>query len=277
LKFKIILILFNFIITLFLFFVFILPNFFLGLDFTGVFWRGAWPLAVAFVLVLLVMDAFYLRNRRLFYLLEREDWPALVQYLEDRVIKRGHYFSPMVRFLANAYLVLADYRAVTSLENKTAMVKPRLVDANALIFGTARILGKDYEGAVRFFEEKAGKVKRKTAAWVRWYVGFARLLNRQFSPAADVFALIAREEEDAALAGLSSYFLAASLTRLLPGRAFELMAAAMDGRKRVRAALPVQDAWNKEIDKMRNETHVVVLSKYLDETSEWLYIKEDLT
>jgi hypothetical protein len=281
LKFKIIFILFNSIITLFLLFVFILPVFFLGSDFVRVFWRGAWPLAlplaIMLVLILLGMDGFYIRNRRLFYLLGREDWPALVLYLEDRIIKRGHYSSLLVRLLANTYLVLSDYRAVRNLENRTAFAKPGLVDACALIFGTARILGKDYEGAACFFEEKAGKAKRGTAAWVRWYAGFALFLDRRFPQAADRFAAIAREEEDAVLTGLSSYFLAVSLTRTLPGRSLELMAAAMDGRKRVHAALPVQDAWNKETDKIRSEVYVTVLSKYLDETSEWLYIKENLT
>jgi hypothetical protein len=271
LKFKIFFILFNSIITLFLFFVFILPGFFPETDFAGVFWRGARPLAVILVLVLLGMDVFYFYNRRLFYLLEREDWPNLVQYLEDRVVKRGRYSSLAVGFLANAYMVLSDYRAVRDLEEKTAAVKPRLADANALVFGVARILEKDYEGAFRFFEEKAGKVKPGIAAWVRWYAGFARFLNKGFSQAADRFAGIAGKEGDAALAGLSSYFLAASLSEVLPDRGPELMAAAMDGRKRVRAALPGRDAWNKEIDKIRGEVYVAVLSEYLDKTAEWLY------
>jgi hypothetical protein len=281
LKFKILFILFNAIITLFLLFVFVLPVFFLESDFVCVFGRSMWPLAVPLAgmlaLALLGMDVFYLRNRRLFYLLGREDWPALVLYLEDRIIKRGHYASLTVRLLANTYLVLSDYRAVMNLENRTAIAKPGLVNDGSLIFGTARILGKDYAGAARFFEEKAGKAKKGTVAWARWYAGFALFLDRQFPQAADRFAAIAREEKDAVLTGLSSCFLAQSLTRMLPGRALELTAAALDGRNRVRAALPVQEAWNKATGKMRSEVYVAVLSKYLDETSEWLYIKEALT
>ncbi|MDR0758821.1 MAG: hypothetical protein LBF74_01755 [Treponema sp.] len=176
-KFKMIFILFNSIILLFLLLVFILPNFFGGTDIAGVFWRSVWPLPVLLALILLGMDIFYRYNYRLFYLLEREDWPALVLYLEDRVTKRGRYSSLLVGLLANTYLVLSDYRAVMSLETKTAIANPGLVDANALIFGTARILGKDYGEAIRFFEGKAVKGKRGTAAWVRWYSGFAQLLN----------------------------------------------------------------------------------------------------
>ena len=274
-KFKMLFILFNISILLFLVIVSILPNFLGGADIAGVFWQSAWPLAAMLVLILLGMDIFYLYNHRLFYLLEREDWPALVLYLEDRIIKRGRYSSPLVRLLANTYLVLSDYRAVMSLETKTAIAKPGLVDANALIFGTARILGKDYEEAVRFFEGKAGKGKSGTAAWVRWYAGFAQLLNGEGDKAADRFAGITEKEDNAVLIGLSSYFLAASLTRMLPLRGMELMTAAMDGKKRVRAALPAQSAWNKEVDKIRSEVYVAVLAKYLEETSEWLYIKEN--
>jgi hypothetical protein len=270
-------VLFNTIILLFLVFVFILPILVMGVEFTGIFWRSAWPLGAILFLILLGMDGFYLYNRRLFYLLEREDWPALVQYLEGRIFKQGRYYAPLVRLLANTYLVLSDYRSVLSLENKTAIAKPRLVDDNVLIFGTARILGKDYEGAARFFEEKAGKVKPGTAAWARWYSGFALLLNRWFSQAADRFAETAKESNDTVLTGLSSYFLAVSLARTLPNRSLELMAAAMDGRKRVRAVLPAQAAWNKETAKIRSEVYAAVLSKYIDETSEWLYIKENLT
>jgi hypothetical protein len=228
------------------------------------------------VLILLGMDLFYLYNHRLFYLLEREDWPALVLYLEDRIIKKGRYSSLLVRLLANTYLVLSDYRAVMSLEIKTAIAKPDLVDANALIFGTARILGKDYGEAVRFFEGKAGNGKRGTAAWVRWYSGFSQLLKGGGDKAADWFTGIAKEEDNVVLVGLSSYFLAAILTRMLPVRGIELMAAATDGRKRVRAALPAQSSWNKEVDKIRSEVHVAVLAKYLEEASEWLYTKENI-
>jgi hypothetical protein len=264
--------------VIFFLFVLVLPNLFLGTGIAGAFWRSAWPLAVLLVLILLGMNGFYLLNYRLFYLLEREDWPALVLYLEDRVIKRGHYSSLLVRLLVNAYLVLSDYQAVMNLETKMAIAKPRLVDANALTFGIARILGKDYAEAAWFFEEKARKSKRGTAAWVRWYAGFSLLLNRKGDQAADRFTEIAGEEGNPVLAGLSSYFLAENLTRMLPLRSQGLMTTAMDGRKRVCAALPDQDAWNKEVEKIRSEVYGMILSKYFDETSNWLYSgKENMT
>ncbi|MDR0378257.1 MAG: hypothetical protein LBH70_10750 [Spirochaetaceae bacterium] len=246
-----------------------------GGDF-GVSWRGLWLWGAVMVLVFLGMNGVYIRNYRLVTLLEREDWPALALYLEDRVIKQGRYASLLVGLLANTYLVLSDYHAVMQLERKTAGVKPRLVDAYALIFGTARILEKEYEEAAYFFEGKIGKAKPGTADWLRWYSGFAQLLNGRGNPAADRFIIIAQEGGNPVLAGLSAYFLAEILPGIVPARSAEFTAAAMAGRKRVCAALPVQDVWNKKVDKIRCEVYAAVLSHYLDETSKWLYTKENL-
>ncbi|MDR2028174.1 MAG: hypothetical protein LBP93_01405, partial [Treponema sp.] len=64
--------------------MFVLSFFILGTGFALTFFRTGWPLALVLVLVLAGLDIFYCINRRLFFLLEREDWPALVQYLEGR-------------------------------------------------------------------------------------------------------------------------------------------------------------------------------------------------
>jgi hypothetical protein len=193
-----------------------------------------------------------------------------------RVLRQGHYSENLVRLLANTYLVMSDSAAAMSLENKLALVKPKLVDRNALIFGTARILARDYAGAAQFFGEKAKLGKGETAAWARWYHGFALLLDKRYAEAAEGFVDMVKTAETGVLIGLSAYFLAEPLRKVLPSRSYELMAAAMDGRNRVRSALPSLAAWTREIEKIRSEVYAAVLSKYIDEASDWLYIKEFL-
>jgi len=204
-------------------------------------------------------------------LLEKEDWPALARYLEDRVIQRGRYSSRLVRLLANSYLVLSDSAAVMSLENKVAIAKPSLVDANVLVFGTARILGKDITGAVRFFGTKKDTVKPRLKEWVCWYHGFALLLNYQFDEAADEFSVLARESKDAVLSALSSYFLSETLSHFLPLKRHELAEISDLGKARVLKALPQFKDWSREISRLSTEIHIAALSKYVDETGQWLY------
>jgi hypothetical protein len=170
-----------------------------------------WPLALLLFLILCGWNVFYVTNRRLFSLLEREDWPALAEHLEQRIFRRGRYFSPLVRLLANSYLVLSDFAAVQALENKTAIAKPALVAENALVFGAARILSKNYGAAARFFAEQIGQDKGKNAGvkhWLEWYHGFALFLDGQYAPAAEEFKALALSSADALITALAAFFLA---------------------------------------------------------------------
>ena len=270
-KFKFIFLLLS--ITLLLFFVIlvVLPYFMLGSSFSGSFWRQNWPLIPVWAFLFIGFNIFYFTNRRLFLLLEKEDWPALVRYLEDRIIQKGRYSSRLVRLLANSYLVLSDSASVMSLENKAAIAKPAIVDANALVFGTARILGKDISGALRFFETRKDRSKPGIREWMRWYYGFALLLNRQFEESAAEFSFLARVSKDAVIAALSSYFLSETIPRVLGENGPELLKISSEGRERVKKALPTLNDWKREISRLSTEIHAAALSKYMEETGQWLY------
>jgi hypothetical protein len=227
---------------------------------------------VLFILAALVaFNIFYFINRRFFHLLEKEDWPALVRYLEDRIFKKGHYTPRLVRLLANTYLILSDSSSVLNLENKIAIAKPALVDANTLIFGTARILGKDIGGAVTFFFSRLNSTKIESVDWVRWYYGFSLLLDRQFSAAGDQFKTLAVGSKDGIITGLSAFFLGENLSKAVPQRNLEFTAAAIDGRNRLKKTFSTVDSWNREVKKILNEVYTVVLSKYINETAVWLF------
>ncbi|MDR2111247.1 MAG: hypothetical protein LBP32_08050 [Spirochaetaceae bacterium] len=251
--------------------VLILPIFVAGIGFARDFWVLSWPLVVLLLLILAGINLFYFSQKTLFFLLEREDWPALAQYLEDRVLRKGRYAPHLVRLLANTYLVLSDTASVAVLERKTAAVKPRLVTDNALIFGVARILSGDAPGAAAFFRESLDSGKSRPAEWVRWYYGFSLLLDRRFQAAGEQFTILARESRDAALTGLSAFFLAATIRSNASGGEPEFMAAALEGRDRVRKSFPSRASWDREAGKTRTEVHTAVLTKYIREASGWLY------
>ena len=251
-----------------------MPFFIMGPSFSGSFWQVNWPFIAVLALIFIAFNLFYFINRRLFMLLEKEDWPALTRFLEDKVIQKGRYSPRLVRLLANSYLVLSDSAAVMSLENKVAISKPALIDANVLVFGTARILGKDISGAVRFFGARKDTAKPSLKEWVTWYHGFALLLNFQFKEAADEFSVLARLSKDAVLTALSVYFLSETLIRFLPEKKQEIEEISSLGRDRVLKALPRFKDWSREISRLATEIHVAALSKYVEETGQWLYHNE---
>jgi hypothetical protein len=259
----------------FLVVVFIFPFIALGKDLALEFWRSIWFMGPLILAVLLVMDVYFFRNRRILILLEKEDWPALVQELEDQVYHKGRYNSRLVRLLANTYLVLSDARAVTELEKKLALVKGGLVEENALIFGTARILSKDNAGAAEFFSARLPGGVHYTNSysneWIRWYFAFSLLLSRDFEAAANAFTVFAREGKDGILTGLSSYFLEDNLARFLPRRSAELRKEAETGKKRVKQRIRYRIDWNKEYKRNETEVYAAVLASYVGKAGDYIY------
>jgi hypothetical protein len=176
----------------------------------------------------------------------------------------------MVQLLANTYLVMSDSAGVMTLENKTAIAKPALIEANALVFGAARILGGDTAGAVNFFSLRLKKGKLKDPQWVRWYYGFSLLLNRQFEQAAVEFKALASESSDALITGLSSYFLWDTL-RKYAENGKECQDKAREGQARVQQFIKTAGEWNREAEKIETEIHAAVIKQYIGKAGTWLF------
>jgi hypothetical protein len=266
LKFGTVIAAFNVLVLCFLGALFLIPPAMLGLDLAAEFLYGIWFLCPAVLGAAVWVDIFYVRNRVLYRLLEKEDWPALIQELEDRVFRRGNYSRRLVKLLANTYLVLSDARGVTELEKKLRMNKAVLVSENALVFGAARILAKDMDGAARFF---AARMEESKNPWLYWYYGFALLLDRKFAGAAEIFTSLARESDDGIICGLSAYFLSETLDKFMPEKALYKIAA--EGKARVRAALKRRSDWKASLKNIETEVFAAVLNSYLAKAADYIY------
>lgn len=270
-KFKSVFILFNIAVGASFLFVFAMPFFALGGEYAFTFWKSNWPLAAALVLVLAAIDGFFALNWQLFALLEREDWPALAHYLEERVVRKGRWNGRLVRLLANTHLVLSDTQAVGELEAKVAAARPRLLDANALVFGVARVLRNDPAGAAAFFKARRSAARRENADWIEWYYAFSLLLDRRFAEAGDILLPLSAKARDGIVTGLCASFLGGAVARAVPEKAAEYETAAKNAGDRVRVRFADRTSWDNEVAKARTEIHVVVLTKSIDEAAERLY------
>jgi hypothetical protein len=270
LKFKSIFIIFDVIILFFLLLLTVMPIFTLGPSVTPDFLTSIWPLFLVFLAALIFLNVFYVLKYPLFRLLEMEDWPALIRYLERKVIQDGHYSASLVRLLANTYLVMSDSAGLTSFEAKVAIAKPALLESNALIFGAARILKGDYTGAEVFFKNRLhGKAKRDRD-WLQWYYGFSLLLERRFEEAAGQFRALAAFSTDAMVTGLASWFLFDVLAKNTDQGETALKSAG-EGRVRLCKDIKTRKDWEKEGAKLETEVHAVILKKYIDKAADWIY------
>jgi hypothetical protein len=242
-------------------------------------WRSSWPFVAAFAAFTLLVDGYFLANRRMYLLLEREDWPALCVWLEQRVFEQRRYTARFTRLLANTYLTLSDSAAVRELEQKTALANPSLIEENALVFGVARLLSRDIVGAAPFFSTRLDAAvmhKRASGAthWLRWYYGFSLLLDRQYPRASEQFIILINEVSPAPaplITGLSAFLLADTLSKALLERQADILATAEGGFKQTRKSLPSIEAWNKAVSEARGEIHVTILLPRLRDAGKWIY------
>jgi hypothetical protein len=287
LKFKFLFLLFNAAIVIFLLIVLFMPAMVPGDGFFTLrgrdFRASLWPLAAILAAALIILDVYYIFNRKLFRLLEREDWPALSAYLEARFRRRGRYSGQLTRLFINTCLVMSNSRAVLELENKLALVKPALVERNALAFGAAHILAKDYTGALRFFAARDRGLRAsgnsffhslffrdrdRSGQWLAWYHGFSMLLTKQFPAAAEKFRLLAREARDPVVAALSAWFLLDNLSKVT-GDSFQAEAGA--ARDRIRGVLKGRKDWEAELARTETEIYVAITRKYINDAGNWIY------
>ena len=238
-------------------------------------WELNWLIILIWFILFTAVNVIFFKNRILYSLIEKENWPALVRYLEEKIYKKGNYTSRLVNLLAYNYLLLSDASAVIILENKVNLAKPSLIDANPLIFGTARILAKDVSGALHFFEThkinqgiKGGSAARD---WMFFYHAFTMLLVHDHKNAGKEFTLLARMSRESLIMGLSSYFLQEILSLTVIDKYQEWRDISYDARMKLREELKDKNAWDKEVSIKSKDFHVAALSKYTLKTGRWLY------
>ena len=269
-KFKHLIIAFSVIIIVIISVIALLSLLSAGPEFAANFRYIIIPLLLFMFLLLVCIGIFFLLNYRLFSLLEREDWPALAYYLEQKIFVKNRYNARYVQLLASSYLVISDYNSVLKLENKAMISKPSVVDKNILLFGAARILSARPKEAVAFFISHMGKCRARDRQWVRWYYGFSQLLAGAFNIAEPEFTSLAVSSSDALITGLSAYFLHSSIEKYSL-KSGECRAAAENGRSRVVSALINPGGWKIEAEKMGTEIHIAIIRKYIDEAGKWLF------
>ena len=269
-KFKYLIIAFSAIIIIIILIAALLPVFLAGTAFAVDFWLVTLPLLIFMFLLLAGMVVYFLLNYRLLSLLEREDWPALSYYLEQKIYGKGRYSNRKVRLLASSYLVVTDYASVIKLESKALPANPSVIEKNALIFGSARVLSGNYKEAAVFFKTYMEKDNIKDKQWLCWFYGFSQLLGSNFGEAETEFLSLAVSSTNAHITGLSSYFLDSSLAKRSQ-KPEECRSAAENGRSRIVKTIKSRSNWRKETEKNRSDIHIAIIRKYIDEAGIWLF------
>ena len=234
----------------------------LGWEYTTEFWADNWYLPVVFVLIMGILNAYFIRNWRLFSLLEREEWGGIIGYVQER-LENGHVRSQEVRMAINAALISSRLQVLGKIEELLRAKKPAAMSSFALSLGIPYLLNNDAPGAESYFREFL-EIRGDDRPWIVWCYGFSLLLQRRLDEAKIQF-LSLTDEKAPILNLLSAYMLE---TCAFQDDEAKKQQDAMVARLRSRYT---RSEFTKLAQKARTAVHIVVLGKVLDEAIEWLF------
>jgi hypothetical protein len=264
-KLKAIFLLLNAVIVAAFLAIFLMPLFLLGGDWFAVFWAGNWPIAIVFVAALGGVDAYFLLNWRLFRSLEREDWPAVAGFLEERIFRRGRILALHVRLLLNTYLVTSNTEGIRALEAWLAERKPRMIGRFSLQLGIPHLLAKDPGDAEAFFGSLLASDRVSERNWVRWNHAFSLLQMKSPEAAKAELLSLADGLRDPLLLLLSLYLL-----DVLAREDASLEERVTAGREHLKRRFTPQ-GFARRIEAAGGNMEVVVLSRLLQDATQWLF------
>jgi hypothetical protein len=268
LKFKTIFVFFNILIVISFVSILFMPYFMLGWDYVRMFWRANWPLAAVFFAVMAGMNAYFLRNWKLFSLLEAEDWKAVRGYLEEFIYKKKKESRQAVRLLINTYIVLADIKALAELSRHLEEKASRYFGIFALELGIPCMVGDDPEAMRSYFERALQSPASRKKDWLRWSCAFAGLgspAREKREAAAGDLAELASGGREAVLRLLAAY--------LLDNRAEKDDEAGRLGQN-ARAALKnlyTKASWEKAAGRFKVSLAGLILKQLLHDAEAWLF------
>lgn len=263
-KFKLIFLLFNGIIAVSFLFVFLMPLFFLGPDYARVFWMENWYLAAVFIVIIGGLNAYFALNRRLFSLLEAEDWQGLKAYLEDRVFTKKRFTQQQLRILINTYIVLAEPEKIRNLEAELNARNSRLVPILALEFGIPRLLRNDPDEMIEYYDRYRNHPKAKQRDWLAWAYSFAIMQKQRSEEARDVLLKLCEQTREP-LVRLFSLYLLDAFRETDAELAQRVDTYKAEFRRRYGSG-----KLQREIEKNRANLQVVVLARLVKNATEWV-------
>jgi hypothetical protein len=269
LKFKTLYILFNVVIVAAFLFVFLLPLAMLGADYFRQFAQKNWIAALLFAAALIVINGYFAFNWKLFRLLEREDWPALIRFLEDSVYRRGRLSRSSCRLLLNAYLITANTEAVAALEARVRRDRPALLKALALPFGLPYLLRRQpeqeaAEAAAGYFGPLAGEPGVADRGWICWNYAFSLMRLKRYDEARAQLEGLLKARPGPELHLLSLYMLESYAEK--DPRLREKLEA---GKVELRRKLAPQQ-WRRRVEAGGNP-QITLLAPILREARDWLF------
>ncbi|MCX7787147.1 MAG: hypothetical protein N2442_05580 [Spirochaetes bacterium] len=270
-KFKTIFIFFNSILIFSFFFIFFMPFFIIGQEYALQFWNQNWYIALLFLIVVGGMNGYFLRNWKLFSLMEEENWKGIQKYLEEKINEGKRISEQEARILMNTYMVLGQAEKLLELSKVLQTSSPRLFRNLAVELGVPYLLRSDPEGLANYYKPLYTEKQVKKQNWARFSWALALLFAHRFSEARVELETFQVPSEEPILFLLSAYLLST-----LKGEDAAEQRVLHEQCDWFRSKYSPKQ-WARYVDGFKENLMVLVLSKFIQDATAWMYSKSEVT
>ena len=272
-KLKVLIIVFNAILLTIFFTVLSFSFFTAGTEFIGSFFKNYWIFVIFFMVFFIGMNIFFVRNWTLITALESEDWPALSLYLETEIFEKHHLTSKKVRLLCEISILLGNFEILKRLERLLEERKPQYLQAFASRFAAAKLLSGDYQELTEFMARIVIQ-PHESSPWIPFYDAFSAQMLKRYPEAAEKFSRMLETEKEPLVRLLGVYFMACGLYHYID-------VSKDEADKRIEAEKQELKKhslqyWKKHAQKEKQNIHVLVLTKAIDDALIWLFKEDDI-
>lgn len=272
-KLKVLVIIFNAVLLTIFFTVLSFSFFTAGTEFIGSFFKNYWIFVLFFTFLFIGMNIFFISNWKLITTLESDDWPALSLYLETEIFEKHHITAKKARLLCEISILLGDFEILKRLERVLEEYKPEYIRTFASRFAAAKLLSNDYQGLAEFMARTVVQ-PHETSPWIPFYDAFSAQMLRCYREAAEKFSRMLETEQDPLVRLLGVYFMAYGLYHYL-GIDKDDADKRIEAEKRKLKKHSLQ-YWKKYVQKEKQNIHVLVLTKAIDDALIWLFKEDDI-
>lgn len=263
-KFKTIFVIFNVFILFAFLLLAIVPVVFLGGEYAGLFWEKNWIIAVLFILFIGGLDAYFIWNWKLFNFLEQEDWPRLVNFLEEEIYTRRRFQKRYVGILINAYLSVSNLDKILRLETEIREKAPKLHPWFALYLGTPWLLENRLDEAADYYEKQMAVKSVRFPGWIRWCLAFSVVARNDIERSKDLFVTILKSERKDPVLTLLTLHLTKSMEKILTPEEQDLY---RDVLKEFGNRFRQASHWERQLSRSAEENLVILLFSTLIKTA----------
>ena len=272
-KLKVLVIIFNAVLLTIFFTVLSFSFFTAGTEFIGSFFKNYWIFILFFTFLFIGMNIFFISNWKLITTLESDDWPALSLYLETEIFEKHHITAKKARLLCEISILLGDFEILKRLERVLEEYKPEYIRTFASRFAAAKLLSNDYQGLAEFMARTVVQ-PHETSPWIPFYDAFSAQMLRCYREAAEKFSRMLETEQDPLVRLLGVYFMDYGLYHYL-GIDKDDADKRIEAEKQKLKKHSLQ-YWKKYAQKEKQNIHVLVLTKAIDDALIWLFKEDDI-